>query len=282
MESGAIKKWHVALGLPILSAVLVWSYTQMEPAANPRTTSPVMFEQELRQRPVGKTNPVPIISNVRVYPPIDGVYTVNFDRLVPDAARQEWRRQEWSFTARTPRNNSTETILEWLERLRQQNNNITYTYEWWRESGKLWSVWGGASALLMLWGVVIPTIGWFAKGGMTELKSNAKATRPKSDGAMSGGAGGEGSRPGVTRADHDQLDEMIDKLEASSGGMGSMGPGAAPTATATGPTPAGTAAARMMSNKPLEMAPVDTKSEDPKDYKGEFYPVARAGQGKKE
>lgn len=273
MEHGNLRKWHIGLGVPILTAVLVWSYTQVEPAPNPRTTSPMMFEQALLSKPVGKSNPQPLVSNVRVYPPVDGLYLVNFDQLIPDRKNDAWIKQQWSFTARTPRNGSSEDVLAWLNRLSGQYPQAKFTYEWWRESKRLWMIWTGLSALLVIWGVVLPTVMWFVKGGYKEFKENAKA-KPAISPALA-------TASGPTAEDQDRLNEMIDNLEAQTAGA-SVGAGAA-TATGGVNTPAATAGGpRILAGKPLEALPDSGKPEEQKDYKGEFYPVARAGAPKKE
>lgn len=266
MEQGNLRKWHLGLGVPLLSAVLVWSYTQIEPTANPRTTSPMIFEQALLSPPVGKSNPQPVISDVRVYPSVDGLYLVNFKQLVADRKNDAWLKQEWSFTARTPRNGSSEDVLTWLRRLSAQYPQAKFTYEWWREPGRLWTIWGAFSAILLLWGVVVPTIMWFAKGGYAEFKANAKAVEEaEAQTAL--------ATAGPSAADMDRLNNMIDNLESNVAASATPG---GQRSTADSPD---SPAIRKLEGKPLEVAQQE-KEEEKRDYKGEFYPVARAAAPK--
>lgn len=270
METGNLRKWHVAVGLSIFSAVMVWAYLQLEPQANPRTTSPMMFERSLFARPVGRTNPQPVVQDIRVYPPLEGLYVVNFVQLVPDRVNDRWLRQEWSFTAKTPTQGSEEDILSWLQRLQKQNPEIKFTYEWWREPKRLWTIWGVVAGVLTLWGVVLPTVMWVAKGGAKEAMANAKA-RPVEKDPLAPAAASQG----VTREDRDRLDSMIDDLETSTSGLGVTSAAPAPS---TGTAPAGMPhAPRVLSDKPLEQSAAPTKEDEHKEYKGEFYPVAKAG-----
>lgn len=267
MDFSDVKKWHIALALPVFTAALTFSYLQMEPAANPRTTSPGNFEQALLSRPVGRDKPVPRVQNIRVYPPVDGLYTVNFDQLVEDRANDRWLLQPWSFTARSPRPDSNQTILEWLEQLRASNpEQVKFTYEWWREPKRLWTLWGVFTGVLLLWGVVIPGVLWLVRGGAKELKEVATMKPPPPSPAEAAAAAS-----GPSAEDQARLGEMIDRLEEATAGMspGGPGPAAAGTATATASAP------KVLSGKPLEPLPELNKPEEPKEYKGEFYPVAR-------
>jgi hypothetical protein len=265
-----IKPWHIGIGLPIFSGVLLFSYLQIEPRPNPRTTSPVMFENVATGRPVGRSNPQPVVQDVRVYPPVDGLYTVNFVQLVADPKEDRWLKQEWSFTAKHPRNNSNETIIEWFDRLKEQNPSFTYTYEWWREPGKVWPIWAGSSAVLFAWGVLLPLVIWLVKGGPGRLKAEMKAV-PKSTASA--------ASPVVTAADRDQLDDMIDRLETSThtDADGNPVPSGTPASN-----PAAANAPKILSGKPLEALPDAGKHEEDKEYKGEFYPVAKSGTHKKD
>lgn len=268
MDFSDVKKWHIALALPVFTAALTFSYLQMEPAANPRTTSPSNFEQALLSRPVGRDKPVPRVQNIRVYPPVDGLYTVNFDQLVEDRANDRWLLQPWSFTARSPRPDSNQTILEWLEQLRASNpQQVQFTYEWWREPKRLWSIWGVFTGVLLLWGVVIPGVMWLVRGGARELKEAATMKPPPPSPAQAAAA------TGPSAEDKARLDEMIDRLEESTATVATATSVAAPAAGTQTPTSA--PAPKILSGKPLEPVAALDKPEEPKEYKGEFYPVAR-------
>jgi hypothetical protein len=268
MDFGDLKKWHIALALPVFTGVLTFSYLSLEPQANARTTSPMMFQQALMSKPVGKENPIPRVQNVRIYPPVDGLFTVNFDQLVEDRQNDRWLKQQWSFTARSPNPGSNQTVLEWLEQLRNSDpDRVSYTYEWWREPQKLWTIWGIFTGILMVWGVVVPTTLWFAKGGYSEFKANAKATPAPA---------GPAAQPAVTAADQDRLTSMIDRLEETTGAAQAGASKTGGTAASGGPAaPEATPFSRPLTGKPLEAAPALQTEQEEKDYKGEFYPVAR-------
>lgn len=278
MEFSDLKKWHIALALIIFSGAIVFSYLSLEPQANARTTSPLMFQQSLMSKPVGKENPIPRVQNVRIYPPVDGLYTVNFDQLVEDRQNDRWLKQQWSFTARSANPGSNQTILEWMKQLKDSDpERISYTYEWWREPTKLYSIWAAFSVILAVWGIVIPTTMWVAKGGMKDFKEVA-SSKPTATAAELATA----SRSGVTAEDQDRLSSMIDRLEESSATSSS------PSSKSASHAPAGSTLKgdtnpinRIMESKPLEAPTVPTTPEEEKDYKGEFYPVVRP-HGKKE
>ena len=268
MDFADLKKWHIALALPVFTGILTFSYLQMEPSANPRTTSPMMFQQALLSKPVGREKPVPRVQNIRVYPPVDGLYTVNFDQLWEDRQNDRWVLQPWSFTARSPTPGSNQTILEWLQQLQASNpQQVQFTYEWWREPKRLWSIWAAFTGVLVVWGIVIPTAMWFIRGGAREFKEAATAKVPPSPAEAAAG------KAGPSAEEQAQLGAMIERLEeATAGVVASSGAGVAVAAGATATPPGGP---KILSGKPLEAIPELNKPEEPKDYKGEFYPVAR-------
>lgn len=266
MDFSDIKKWHLAIVLPIFTGVLTFSYLSLEPQANARTTSPMMFQQALVSKPVGKENPVPRVQNIRIYPPIDGLYTVNFDQLVEDRQNDRWLKQQWSFTAKSPNPGESQSILDWMRQLQKNDpERIGFTYEWWREPSKLTTIWGIFSGILMLWGIVIPTTIWFAKGGAREFI--AKPKRSAEDTAAA-------AKPAVSAAEHDKLTAMIGRLEDSNPSVGK--PRTAGAAVGPGTVPAEAVPfSRNLTGAPLEAAQTNAAPEEDKDYKGEFYPVAR-------
>lgn len=267
MELGDLKKWHIGLGLPIFFGLLVFAFLMIEPDNGGRTSSETTFEFEVTSKPVGKTNPQPVVQNIHVFPPVNGYYLVRYDKLEADTRTDTWKKQEWSFTAKTGNNRPNMTVPEWLASLQKQYpDRVSFTYEWWREPKRLWTIWGVFSGLMVLWGVVLPTISWVAKGGVKELNANLNPTLEPELGMA--------KASGPTAEDHDKLESMLDRLEEETAGVGTTAASAAGgtdrPAVPTGPV--------VLTGKPLEAVPLTDEEKEARDYKGEFYPVARSGK----
>lgn len=277
MEMGSIKKWQIGLGVPLLTGALIWSIVNVDPTAQgSRTISTEDFEREVRSRPVGKQQRHPKIWNVVVYPPQEGVWTVTFNWLTPHPDRKidQFVATQWSLTAKTARNNSNETIPQWLDRLQRelagQEFPFTYRYAWWRDAGWMTRIWGAGSAVLVVWGVLVPGVGFL-------LKTGRESRRPSAARAHSAAP----TAAGLTVTDSDQLDELLGRLSEDTAGV-STDP--APVGTAPNqpgqpgqPTKPATLFKAGTGGSSGEVSAPTTPEPEEKDYRGEFYPVARSG-----
>jgi hypothetical protein len=80
----------------------------------------------------------------------------------------------------------------------------------------------------------------------------------------------------ATAADHQQLNAMLDRLEENTAGVASTSSPVPTGAPGAADGPLHPATTRVLDGKPLEVSQAGAEhSDDPKDYKGEFYPVAR-------
>jgi hypothetical protein len=267
-----LKRWHwILIAIPI-GAALSYAWTSIEPSV-PRHIGQETFERQLVATPIEDH---PWLANLVVHPPVEGVMVVTGEQLSlrPDEKVADYR--PFAFNAITPYQplppqsrrsappaaaDPNETVLTYLAKTAARHDHVRYRFAWERQPSVVYAIWtGGAMALI---GGVWPTLVSLLVGagyGLSEVEDD------EYDLERFGRSNDTPAAPAIDvglGAAH--LAEVEAELQKNLEGFGS-----ASVASAIGsPSPE----VRSLDGGPVEAAPL--AHDDPNEYKGEFYPVAK-------
>jgi hypothetical protein len=168
----------------------------------------------------------------------------------------------------------TYTIRDYLAETRTAFPDIDFKYAWWAAPRATYLLWTGGAVLLIggVWPSLVGLIIGAGLGGPKREKKGegydlsrfGKSSAPSKSAAP--------MKPGVSEADAQQLRDLQEKLEQNVSGMAMTGgPAAYEGAPATATT------VKQLSGSPDPIKPgAPTDSDEPKEYKGEYYPVVKA------
>jgi len=267
------KRWHwIAIGL-VVGAVLAYTRMQFAPGDTGgvrRTISAVDFAQNLGR----KTSKGEMwMTDVVIYPPFENKTLVTCMMVPPDAVGVV-HRQSYQFYADTPFRITRAappkpdfSVLDYVKSAVERNATIKYSYAWWTLPLAIILIWGGGAAILIggVWPVMLNLMIGAGFGRAKEAESEYDLDRFKGGPEPAIAA----TNKGATGKDRQQVQEFADSLERDLAAKASSEP-----ATELIPK-AGSEPVRKLDGGPLETATVASNPQDPKDYKGEFYPVVR-------
>lgn len=273
MDLVSLKHWQWAIIGVFVGTLIGFSWMGF-PAEVPRSADANDFKRELgvvsSGNPFPATKDRPRIINIVVMPPEednDGklVYPVTYDRLGVNAKDELVYRAEGLY-ARTPFDRQ-DSIVDYLKRREIAFSDRT-------GAGKYRPVAYGAAIGLLAVGFVWPTlINLMVGAGIAKPKpreeKKAYATGTQNDGTI------KDKKHGVNAKDVADLNALNDKLEASvAKGLKSGG-------SRVQASEVDEIVSKLMSSGSAQntsdptATPVTTQNDEPKDYKGEWYPVAR-------
>jgi hypothetical protein len=268
-----LKRWHwIAIGI-VLGTVLAGARLMVDPdetnSADTRISAET-FVYGVGQKTGGAAN-LPLFRNIVVYPPVNDLDYVTGEQLMAIPGTRKYQYKVISFHGTRPfraAGRNVPTVRDFLDNVKKSRNDVSYRYAWWTDSRFVWVTWIGGAVIVV--GGVWPTLlnfmigaGW---GRQKKVKETFDLSRFKGESTQAG------EEKVVTQQDIDQLRALEAQLEEN---LKPSGAGHAGTETAATEEPV-----RQLSRGPVEAGAV-AKEEDPNDYKGEFYPVARP-HGKKE
>jgi hypothetical protein len=280
-----LKRWHWIVISVFVGLILAYTRTSMEPPRGPRSTKAPQFEAELIRPPL-KTGES-FVKNLTVYPPINGIYPVQFDLLIPTKDNKAWTYTPWYMDAETPYpavvdapgdlhpNGKPYTIIDHLERLTKNHPTVKYNFAWWATEQWTYILWTAGSVIAIggIWPTILSLLTGAGFGPEKKEKDEYDLERFGKDKTPDHAPV---AKKEVTDDDRAKMAELQAKLEQNLGGFGvHTETGAAAGATGADP------AVKKLDSTPLEIAQIQ-KEEDDKEYKGEFYPVARTGTQKDE
>lgn len=299
------KRWHWIVVALVVGPALAFMNGQAEPGAGLRSMSGAEFEREVALKEVPGDNPN--LKNVVVHPAQIGAYdkpvfVVTMDRAVFDKKEKGWRYQPYALQAEVPYVSSDgagrrggpaaassasspdRTILDALKDLSAKTPTIKYKYAWWEEpkwSYGLWSA-GSLAAIGGIWPTVLALM-LGAGLGPKPKEPEYDLDRFKSSEGETESAAANPAPKTMSDDDRQRLHTQLEKLEQNIGSAAVMTDVPAPSqAQGAAGAAGGPAPIRQLNGGPVEMqAPLDKEDED-KEYKGEFYPVARVAQPKAE
>lgn len=269
-----LKRRHwVLIAIPI-GLVLALAWTSVEPDI-PRRLGQETFERDLVAAPIEGH---PWLDRIVVHPERDGVMVVTGEQLLLRANEPVGDYKPFAFNAVVPYQplpprgrrgdalpEMKDNVLAFLSDVASQHTHVKYRYAWQRHPVAVFAACTGGAVVLI--GVVWPTlVGLLIGAGLGGVKID------EDDYDLERFAG-EKPQPAASPVAPDlaHLAEVEDELRRNLGGSS--------TTTGAG-SPASAAAPVQLSGGPVDAAPLP--DDDPnREYRGEFYPVAKP-HGKKE
>jgi hypothetical protein len=282
------KRWHwIAIGL-FVGVVLTYTRLQLTPdeAAGARAGKSVPEIVGLLMTP--KTDKgYTLVYDLAIYPVQSVVDVQGVTRRTSFVSGMYWEKQpsgkalpkpfqlttEVPFKppgTRTPPS-ETYTFRQYVDELRTKNPDIRYSYAWWTLPPAVAGLWGGGS-LLLIGGVWPMVVNLMIGAGFGRPKKAASEYDLDRFGKSAEDDDSLGRPTGklVTQADHDKLTALQESLERNLAASGV-------TETPAADTPVSRpATVRKLEGGPLELAAgVSAAEQAAREFKGEFYPVAR-------
>jgi hypothetical protein len=272
------KRWHwIVIGL-LVGAVLAYTRMQMSPdeaSVLRRGISPAEFIRDL-QRP--KTpNGFSWLNDVRVYPPFENKVVVTGNNLEIQANGKGVYKPfqlitdiPFKLAGAAPPPRSDFTIRDYIDQLKKNHPQIEYRFAWWTLPGAVAAIWGGGALLLIggVWPFIVNLMIGAGLGRKKEKDPDYDLDRFKAGPEPAAAA----KQKGLTVGDSEKLRELEEALQKNlaAGAAGADQP--ATTLIGAGSEPG----VKKLDAGPLELAAAaQKKEEEDREYKGEFYPVAR-------
>lgn len=285
MQLDQLKRWQWALIGIVVGLVIAYVRTGVEPDDSvTMTLSFREFANEVgaNDLPGGRLR----IEDIVLHPPSDpndsayhkAVQIVTFKRAVYDEKLKGWVYKPAAVKVelpfKPPRNMGSDeyggSFEKFLEAEKSENGAIQYHYAWWEEPRMQYLIWG-VGCLVVIGGIWPTIINVLVGAGLGPQRK-----KEDYDLERFGGKGEEAARPSGRRAmsaaEESQLASLNANLESELAPSGASRNGGAAAAGNEQPV-------RKLESKPLEIAQIEKEKED-KEYKGEFYPVAKQGQKK--
>jgi hypothetical protein len=262
-----LKRWHWVLISVFVGLLLSWVWSAYDWDENLPSVSQQDFETGL----TGSRNRIGALIDITVMPAVEGKNKVLARHIRPTTvagkgdARPVVKITDIPYKAGGWRGESEEfpNVLAYLQKVKQDNPDLTFRYAWWREKWAIFTLWTGASVLLI--GGVWPSVVSLMVGAGLGFQGEEKGPDYDLD-RFKGEAAKKGAKKEPTAADlqhlHELEDELEKKLAAQRAGLPipEDQPAQAPAAVKT------------LDGGPLEnMAP--EKPAEEHEYTGEFYPV---------
>ncbi|HYO09050.1 MAG TPA: hypothetical protein VER17_08760 [Tepidisphaeraceae bacterium] len=271
-----LKRWHWAFVAIVVGLALSYVWTSVEWDENLPTIGQREFE-------AGLTIPYPQpghLAKVTVQPPIDGKYKVVAEQMRNGATAGVMDVRPVAFIADTPyragewRGGDGDTfpsVMDYLAKAKELDPQVTYAFAWYRQPWAVYTLWTGAS-LLLIAGVWPSIISLMVGAGLGFHKADKGPEydldrfKREADAKKAAPAG-----PSAADVDHlRQLEEELEKkLKAKELGLPMPEDEPAPATTATG--------VRKLDGGPLEAATIEKPTEE-HEFRGEFYPVDRGAK----
>ncbi len=279
------KRWHWIVISLLVGAALGYSRLQMDPGESV-TRSPSMgterFEHDVRNRPDSGR---PFLENIVIYPveeiirngkPAESINVVEFDLVVPaedgtGVATRYNVKFPFPYKPVGRRGAAIEMgeesgIADYLDRLKENLDHVTYRNAWWVTPRNVYAMCIGGSFVVI--GLVWPTLIHLLTGAGF---SGGQKSRDEYD-LDRFGKGGEvaaAGAVGMSEEDQARLAAVEAGLEASLKNSD--------IAMTDQPPPPQEAPIRELNASAVEtLSPPPPTEEAAKDFKGEFYPVARS------
>lgn len=278
MELQNLNRWQWAVIGLLLGLAMAYAYIPHDRPANRVSVSPAEFQRDLLRVERRAEGDPPVIRNVVLYPPIDGEYYATFERI--DLGKRAYKscviddRHPWQVLnpngTNLRRGEDLPDLPTYLEKVREANPDFSYSYAWWSEPRFAYPTWAAAGVLVV--GGVWPTIINLMIGAGFAPPRKPKERKIKLTPSREPEPAGAAKAP----VDEAEIAAVAAAYEQNLAAHASeSGPAAA------GDTPTETPV-RKLDGGPAEPVPVMHQPEDdePKEYVGEFYPVAKAAPKK--
>jgi hypothetical protein len=285
MAIADLKQWHwIGIGFVVGAALTVVrvSFPADERAGAVRTIGAGRFVQKVR---ASARDGVPALRGVTVHPPRrmaseSGARRANYvtGEILETGADGRSNYVPFAFYAEIPfrvpgagaAQSTTYSVLHHLAEASGSGHAIDYRYAWWETPRMITALWGGGSVLLIggVWPMMLSLLIGAGFGG--------EGAGGDDDDATQRGAPGDGAS---TVTEPPPTADLLEHLHALESEME-----AAAVTTSNEPPPQETAPApaiRPLANDADAPSTVE-QLEGPRDYRGEFYPVAKRAGDKRQ
>jgi hypothetical protein len=288
MQLDQLKRWQWALIGIIVGLMIAYVRTGVEPDNSVSMSLSVReFSQEVgvddlpgnRQR----------IEDIVLHPPSDpaesayhkAVQIVTFKRAVFDEQRKGWVYKPAAIKVELPfkapgreGGDYGGSFENYMKAVQEENKAVTYQFAWWEVPRDQYLIWT-AGCLVVIGGVWPTIISLLVGAGLGPQKKEADYDLDRFGRGKTKTETAPAARRGMTTAEQSQLANLTQNMESdlSPSGMARTSGGVAATASEQ--------PVRKLDGKALEVAQTEKEEED-KEYKGEFYPVAKSGQKKED
>jgi hypothetical protein len=264
-----LKRWHWAVIAVVVGLALSYVWSSVEWDENLPTVGQADFERGLVMKFPAERS----LQNVVVMPPQEGKYKVVAEQARSTKTAGVMELRPVAYMADTPYkagqwsggNDQYPSVRDYLKKLKENNPEVSFKYAWYRETWAVYTLWMGASILLIagVWpSVVSLMVG--AGLGITpgEKGPEYDLDRFKSEEAK------KAVPTGPTAADMQHLHELEDELEKK---LAAQRAGLPIPEDQPAQAPA---AVKKLEGGPLENLAPD-KPQEEHEYRGDFYPVDR-------
>ena len=266
-----LKRWHWIVIGALVGLLLAYSQLQIDWTGSDRRRTLVQHDFE-RLLPQKTRDDKRMLEGIRVYQQDDGRYLVALSRLTD---RRQGTYGDYKFVAKTPyvpldKNFPTTpdmTVLDYLAEVRKKHEHVSYAFAWWTAPKWVWTLWTGGSILVIggIWPTVVSLLAGAGFGRPPRQEPEYDLDRFKGEPEE------ETKKPAVVSADDQKqlaaLEAELERNLASSG--------AALESNASTPADNAQPQIKKLTGGPVEASSAAQQPEEPKDYRGEFYPVAR-------
>jgi len=276
MQLQDLKRWQWMLFAVIVGLALSYVWSNWDCGDQLPTITQPDFERGI----VGHFPQVGYVTEVTVLPrthaEVQGVVCAMLSRT-SSATSMKYQPVVFHapFPYTTDRGQSFTSVRDYLASIRSQNADVHFSYAWYRERWAVYILWMAASVLL-IGGIFPSVISLMTGGGLNlsmqfEKKPKAKSEEYDLDRFGKGGWGSSGGKTtnGASAADLDELRRLDAELEKRLG----AGAGLSGDSTGAGPGDA-VDGVRKLDGGPLELTQAQKEQEE-REYKGEYYPVAK-------
>ncbi|HEY1683611.1 MAG TPA: hypothetical protein VGG19_02515 [Tepidisphaeraceae bacterium] len=285
MQVDQLKRWHWALIGIIVGLMIAYVRLGVEPD-NPISMSPNGFANEVGDDIPNHPGSL-IIKDIVLHPPSDAnesaykksVQIVTFKRAVYDEQLKGYVYKPAALKVELPfqlRRGSSDSyngkFIDYMKALQDENSAIKFHYAWWEEPRNAYLLWAGGCLVVIggIWPTIINLMvgaGFGPQKKAEDYDLDRFGKGKKTDSVAPSG------RREMTEDERQQLAGLTAKYE------GDLAPNGVVRTAAAVVTSATEQPVKKLESKPLEIANIEQEKED-KEYKGEFYPVAKAGQKK--
>ena len=290
MQIEDFKRWHWVLISLAIGALLAYGRTMLSPdeSGTGRGIAAIEFVQNVARPKTG--NGYEWIKQLTIYP----------TQTIPDASTGQMRQVNFvvcnlltplpngkyqykpvHFTAEIPfkvanikPTSDTYSIRDYLTEVKERFPDLTYRYAWWTQPRAQFGIWMGG-AVLLIGGVWPSLVSLMIGAGLgrphkektddydLERFSKSKPTKAPEPVA----------KPGLSAAEAQKLRDMQDQMEKDLAAAGmQMTSGGEPASAGASLT---SSQVKVLAGTSVEPVAAPKTDDEPKEYKGEFYPVAK-------
>jgi len=272
-----IPRWGWAIMGVVAGLVIAAVHTGLEPSY-PRTVGAQEFERDLMQRDVPGDRPR--IGSITIHPAVEGAYNkpvqvLTFMRATYVPKEQGWVYYPYAFRAelpfKSPSGDEAPNMSAFLRDMKGQADWVSYKYAWWEEPKWTYTLWT-IGCVVVIGGVWPSIIDLLIGAGLAKPRKTKEEKAAEKAYLNRFGKGGR--EPEKVRASTEMSDAERKRLESMTAAMESDLAEGASARGATAVAEEDHGPVKKLDAGPLQIADIQ-KEEEKKDYKGEFYPVAK-------